>query len=1055
MGNSRVAGAAGAAFFLVPQDSATQTRSKMPNRLFITTQNYGFFVIFAQFMRKFALSLLLLLAGAFGLQAQFYSPGTDPGRLRWYTMDSPYYRVIYPEGADSLARSYLRLMEQFREPVGRSINYTPQNARWGKQFPIVLHTHHLTSNGSVAFAPTRMDFYTTPEFRAPNPASWAIELASHEPRHQAQLEKIESAGLFKGLTYVIGQGSAPLGWILYLAAIRGEGDAVAVETGLVPGTRARTADFLNYMQVAFDQGDWRSLTRWSKGSYKHYTPDYYKAGYMLMGGMRYLYSAPLFTAEGMEKALNNPLLIAPYDYSKVIRKLSGKFPADAFKDIMHTFNDVWQADAAARAPFIDLGEPVTPAESFPLNYSSSVWADGTLYALREGYLRTSELVSIRNGRIHKERTFSSQTSRLTYDPVRGRIYWTEIIPHIRWSLDGTSAVRYLDLKTRRTRDLAPGQRYFNPSPSPDGSRVAVVESAVTGETYAVVLSADDGSVLQRQMAPEGIQLTESAWVGEELYFLGLSQEGFGLYKAFEGWVKLLAPTHQKVVNLESADGCLEWVSDRTGVNERYRFNPADGKLLQLTSTRYGATDFREVGDTLYCVSQTLDGKLIFSVPSASQKPREVRYEDLHTYTIEDAITAQEQALGPGPDFSQEVPLSAPKRYYKLLHPLRLHTWAPLYADADAIMNGSFEFSYQNVSPGVTGFFQNTLGTFSGQLGAAIHPDPDKDEGWRGAFHAMATYNGRYPVFEVKVDVGDRRARQYNYTELYRGDKMGRLYTSSLRDRPLFNGTFRAYVPLASRKGGILYGFIPQFKYTFSNNVYCLTPVKYESNTAVEGLIPVLQFKGSGVPQNVFMQQIGVSARGYVMLPTAKSSTYPRWGIGLEGGVSLRPFTLTHFRPVVYGYTYAYLPGLWRTQGLKLTGTLQHQLGDALFGDISVAVLPRGFNASANSYISNNYRTQWRITADYAIPIYVGDLAVPALGYIRYFQLSPHGDFTGLGKKDFLWSAGADLVANMGEIFFLSTNTNLGVSFSWLGGSVYENTEQKKPYSVSLILSFDF
>jgi hypothetical protein len=47
MGNSRVAGAAGAAFFLVPQDSATQTRSKMPNRLFITTQNYGFFVIFA------------------------------------------------------------------------------------------------------------------------------------------------------------------------------------------------------------------------------------------------------------------------------------------------------------------------------------------------------------------------------------------------------------------------------------------------------------------------------------------------------------------------------------------------------------------------------------------------------------------------------------------------------------------------------------------------------------------------------------------------------------------------------------------------------------------------------------------------------------------------------------------------------------------------------------------------------------------------------------------------------------------------------------------------
>ena len=48
-----------------------------------------------------------------------------------------------------------------------------------------------------------------------------------------------------------------------------------------------------------------------------------------------------------------------------------------------------------------------------------------------------------------------------------------------------------------------------------------------------------------------------------------------------------------------------------------------------------------------------------------------------------------------------------------------------------------------------------------------------------------------------------------------------------------------------------------------------------------------------------------------------------------------------------------------------------------------------------------------------------------------------------------------LVANMGELLFLSTNINLGVSFSWLGGNIYNETEQKKPYSISLILSFDF
>ena len=157
--------------------------------------------------------------------------------------------------------------------------------------------------------------------------------------------------------------------------------------------------------------------------------------------------------------------------------------------------------------------------------------------------------------------------------------------------------------------------------------------------------------------------------------------------------------------------------------------------------------------------------------------------------------------------------------------------------------------------------------------------------------------------------------------------------------------------------------------------------------------------------------------------------------------------------MAFGYAYAYLPGLWRTQGLKLTGIIQHQLGDAVFGDMSVNVLPRGFNSAANSYLSAYYRTQWRITADYGIPIFVGDLDIPVLGYIRNFVLTPHADYLGLGK-DFLWSAGADLVASMGQLFIFATDINLGVSFSWLGGNIYDKTEQKKPYSVSLILSFD-
>ena len=1006
-------------------------------------------------MRKFFLSLIALMAISISARGQFYTAGSDPGYLHWYTVESPYYRIIYPEGADSLARSYARLLEQFRVPMSRTIDHVPHSGKWTKKMPVVLHTHHVYSNGSVGYAPIRMDLFTTPESIGSDPVSWPVQLAAHEPRHQAQLEKLESVGLTKAASYGIGQGAAPLSWMIYLASVRGEGDAVAAETGLTYGTRARTADFLGYMRVAFDQGDWRDITRWSKGSYKYYAPDYYKSGYMLMAGTRYLYNRPSFTEEGLEIHVKKPWLFAPYNFSKVIKEYSGKNDDDSFLDVMHAFNDVWQADAAARAPFLTL-VPVTSAESFPLTYNSPRWVDGTLYALRSGYLRSCELVSIRDGKVKALRPFSSSSSSLSYEPVRGRLYWSESVPDARWTLSGSSIVRFMDLKTHDVQDLARGKRYFNPQPSDDGNKLAVAEYATTGETFLVVLSAFDGSVLRRQEAPEGVQLTESAWQGDDVYCAGISMGGYGIYKALPSgrWEEVLAPSHQKLVNLDSEKGYLEWVSDRTGVNELYRYTLADGRLTQITNTHYGATDFCWADDLLYCISQTRDGELIFSASVRDLKPREVCFTDLHTYTIEDALMEQERSLGPGPDFTQEVPLSAPKRYYKLAHPLQFHTWLPAYVNVDAIMNQSFEFTYENVSLGLTGFFQNTLGTVSGQVGYAFHPNPDQDRGWRSAFHAKVTYTGLFPAIEAQLDLGDRRARQYTYTEVVTPLYKSLAHTVTRRDAPLLSGHVRAYIPLTSRKGGLLYGFIPQAKYSFSNNVYGLDPVQYTTShkyTQLPSLVSISSINGEA--HDVYSQSLSASARGYVMLPVAKSLIYPRWGVGLEGGVSMHPWSISHFRPVVFGYTYAYLPGLWRTQGIKLTGTLQHQFGNSPFGDLSVGVLPRGYDSALHSYVAAYYRTQWKVTADYAIPIFLGDLSIPVLGYIRSFVLTPHADFLGLGK-DNLWSAGADLVADLGQFFFLSVDMKLGASFSWLGGNIYEKTEQRKPYSVSLILSFD-
>ena len=53
--------------------------------------------------------------------AQFFVTGDDPGKLKWSTIESENFKIIYPEGNDSLAYLYGRNLERFRIPVSRSM----------------------------------------------------------------------------------------------------------------------------------------------------------------------------------------------------------------------------------------------------------------------------------------------------------------------------------------------------------------------------------------------------------------------------------------------------------------------------------------------------------------------------------------------------------------------------------------------------------------------------------------------------------------------------------------------------------------------------------------------------------------------------------------------------------------------------------------------------------------------------------------------------------------------------------------------------------------------
>ena len=104
--------------------------------------------------------ILLFLFIPLAASAQFFVTGDDPGRLKWNFIDTESYRVIYPQGSDSLARVYARKLEKYKVPVSRTSGYMTGEGD-GKIMPVVIHAYN-DANGSVAWAPKRMDLFTIP-----------------------------------------------------------------------------------------------------------------------------------------------------------------------------------------------------------------------------------------------------------------------------------------------------------------------------------------------------------------------------------------------------------------------------------------------------------------------------------------------------------------------------------------------------------------------------------------------------------------------------------------------------------------------------------------------------------------------------------------------------------------------------------------------------------------------------------------------------------------------------------------------------------------------------
>lgn len=976
---------------------------------------------------KEILPAVLALCISFSARAQFYSYGNDRGSIRWSSIETPTYRLVYPRGLDSLARVYAFNLEKVAGPVGSSIGNRP-NASFKKKMPVILHPYSASANGMVTLLPRRMELLTNPEVYNPEVLPWVRELSIHESRHVAQFQFANSHG-FRFWNALLGEFSEGALTAVYCGPAFDEGDAVMTETALTDAGRGRSADFLEYMRQSFSEGQYRDYWKWRYGSQNLYTPDYYKVGYITMAGVRTLYDSPSFTKDYFDR-INAHHGIAFLNFQKAVRDAGGRKFKDSFREICEKLDSTWRKEALSRAPYTP-AEAVTQDKRLYTEYFSLQEYGNSLLALRKGIAETTSLVRIWNdGTEEKIRDFSSSTSTLHASPLDGRVWWTEYRKNPRWSLESYSDVRYMDLDGR-VRTLTKGHRYYNPAPA-DG-RVAVTELNPDGSEAIVTLDSDTAEILASFAVPDGLQAVETAWLDGKLYLSAISDDGFGIYEVPD-FKPVLNPQKAKIKRLASADGHLAFTSDLGGTDEIYSFNPSSGELLQLTSTVNGTGHFVFASDTLYFTMPGTKGRNIYKTASAGLRRDITDFSLIHRYEMAEKLSEGE--TDPVPECFG-TPISEPQDYSKPGHALKVHSWLPLYFNCDDVSNLSYETIYQSAGIGATAYFQNELSTVSGLAG--IHVDHTRN--WRPSAHLKLNWTGLYPVFEAQVDINERIAES---RILARNDD-GSVTTdiSPRGSTPSAYLSVRSYIPLSVSSGGWTRGLVPQLRFSLSND-----EMKWkEGNTA------------SSAPSNLF----AASLRAYAARSIPNSCIFPRFGIGMEAGYSARLGFTDVFCANVYGMLYGYVPGILNTHGIKLTAAVQHHASDGVICEAYMKTTPRGFSLESGAFMSS-YPMQSKFTVDYAFPFApVGWSWLCPAAYVRNFEMTLHADYglysAGRSAGTSLYSAGADLTARLGNFLWIPYDTRIGVEYEHLGGEGYDvlvkNGRQKSGHYVGLVFSVDF
>ena len=946
------------------------------------------------------ISALTLLAT--NIYAQYYTLGNDPYK-KWRQIHTEHYKIVYPAEIDSLARVFAANIESVRSEVMRPLDIDPA------PISVILHSFSAKSNGSVAWAPKRVDMYTTPAMYNYMAEPWVYDLSLHESRHVGQMESFKKGGFFRIGSYIIGQQMFGIGAALWPSKQFLEGDATAAETELSRGGRGRKAEFLQYFRTALLSGDTRSVDKWKLGSFRHYTPDNYLMGYLITSNYKAYTGEYDFPGKFMEVKACTP-------FTKGIVGSRDTVPAGAFGDhivnlAINNMHQLWIEDDIKRGEKTVITDSLlSKVPKYYTNYVSPVLdsKQASVYAIRSGMANSPELVKIdpETKKIKVIRQFSSYYSKLS--EKNGVLYWSETVNAGPWKLLDYSEIHSYNTLTGSSKAVTSKTRYFYPAPSTTGDTIAVAEIPFEGSSFLTLIDSYGRPLDVRVETPEKGSIKEIAWLGNRAYCLIVTNDGLGLYSTSfkDGWKIEIAPQYQNIRSLREAvldiDGpatqCLIFTSDTDKLDNIYCYIPESSETLKLTNSKFGA-------DYPYA---TPDGGLLYSnfghygyFPAFSSSDNlEYKSADMAN-PIEQPIAAINSDLAgrayPKPsekmlsDYADESNYPSLK-YNKFGHLFNVHSWAPIYLNPDPVLEGSFSRLHDVASLGVTALSQNELGTAKASLAYSWATGTYSKER-RHAGHFSFDYTGLIPNIQVKFHLNS----EFRSALVYFADSTGTptIGRADISDQGIhLAGSVRLYENFLFDSDGWYRTLSPFLQFNWNNNKAIDNFRKITGNTNyIYGGITYSQ----------------VTAKSAAMI-------YPKFGFGGSFRV-LTPLSLssptmhsTQFSLSAYGY----IPGFAQNHGIKLTlnGAIENRKnGLGVFSVGTLVSLPRGYTISYDRLNSSRYLLG---TIDYAFGIYLGDVSLGPVLYLKRLQVIPFVD----GAINRIYKGGTEAIGSFGTDLML-------------------------------------